>query len=80
MLAQMGFGMEPLLLRCRKTNRTFDSGFANDPGCLAEVWNATIRVTCPHCQEEHEIKIREAFLINTLSREIMGAGKSNVAA
>ena len=71
---QQELAMEPLRFRCRKSNRTFDSAYANDPGCLAEVWNTTVRVTCPHCQEEHEIKIREAFLIDTLSREIVMAG------
>jgi hypothetical protein len=62
--------MEPLRFRCRKTNRTFDSCFANDPGSLAEVWGKTVRVACAHCPEEHEIKIREAFFIATLSKEI----------
>jgi hypothetical protein len=75
--------MEPLRFRCRKTNRTFDSGFANDPEALAEVWGNTVRVACPHCAEEHEIKIREAFLIATLSKEIAmagGKGSSSLAA
>src|SRR6266849_2315786 len=44
---QQELTMEPLRFRCRKSNRTFDSAYANDPGCLAEVWNTTVRVTCP---------------------------------
>jgi hypothetical protein len=75
--------MEHLRFRCQKTNQSFDSTYANDPGSLAGIWNSTVRVTCPHCQEEHEIKIREAFLIATLSKEIVMAGNrssSNLAA
>ena len=66
--------MDHLRFRCRKTNQTFDSDYANDPGSLAEVWNKTITVACPHCQEAHDISIREAFLIATLSKEIILAG------
>jgi len=62
--------MQFLRFRCQKTKQFFDSNFYNTPQGLADVWTSTVQAACPYCREEHEIKIREAFLIDTLSTQI----------
>jgi hypothetical protein len=54
--------MGPLIAHCPKTAAVINIGIETDYQSLAAKWNSIIRVRCPHCNEGHDIKVRDAFL------------------
>jgi hypothetical protein len=59
--------MAQLLFICPKTNQQVPTGIETDPQSLAAAWKATLKVTCPHCGEVHEVSVRETYLNGALS-------------
>jgi hypothetical protein len=59
--------MAQLLFVCPKTNQQIPTGIETDPQSLGAAWKATLKVTCPHCGEMHEISVRETYLNGALS-------------
>ena len=60
--------MGPLIVHCPKTCATINTGVATDYKALAEAWDRIVNVPCPHCGEEHEIKVRDAFIRGEVSQ------------
>jgi hypothetical protein len=56
-----------LLFTCPKTNQQAPTGIETDPQSLGAAWKATLKVTCPHCGELHEVSVRETYLNGALS-------------
>jgi hypothetical protein len=60
--------MVPLLFfTCPKTNRQAPTDIKTDPQSLGAAWKATLKVTCPHCGNMHEISVRETYLNGAIS-------------
>jgi hypothetical protein len=59
--------MAPLFVRCPKTRALLLTPVDTTFRGLAEDWNKTFRVPCPHCGDEHPIKVREAFIQSEIS-------------
>jgi hypothetical protein len=59
--------MAQLLFVCPKTNQQIPTGIETDPQSLGAAWKATLKVTCPHCGEMHEISVRQTYLNGALS-------------
>jgi DNA-directed RNA polymerase subunit RPC12/RpoP len=54
--------MGRLIVQCLKTCETIDTGIATDYKSLSKSWEKTLHIACPHCGEEHEVKVRDAFI------------------
>jgi hypothetical protein len=59
--------MAPLLFICPKTDQRAPTGIDTDVQSLVSAWKATLKVTCPHCGEMHEISVRETYINGALS-------------
>jgi hypothetical protein len=59
--------MGPLIAYCPKTSARIDTGIETDYKSLASEWGNTIRIRCPHCNEDHDIKVRDAFVRGEIS-------------
>ena len=55
-----------LLFACPKTHQNVSTGVETNVQSLSASWKATLRVKCPHCGEEHEITVREAYINGAL--------------
>ncbi len=62
--------MASLLFTCPKTKRLASSGIDVDVDSLHEVWKSTLKVQCPHCDEEHQISVRKTFLDGALDQAL----------
>jgi hypothetical protein len=56
----------PLLFLCPKTNQQAPTGIETDVQSLGAAWRTTVKVTCPHCSEVHEISVRDTYLAGAL--------------
>jgi hypothetical protein len=54
--------MAALLFTCPKTKHRIPTGVGTDLDSLCQSWSRTLRLACPHCGEEHEIRVREIYL------------------
>ena len=54
--------MAPLLFACPKTNQQAPTGIETDVQSLSASWRATLKVTCPHCGDVHDISVRETLI------------------
>jgi hypothetical protein len=61
--------MGSLLVRCPNTFAVIDTGVETDAASLALAWRSTLRFHCPHCNEVHEVRVREAYMQDVLSLE-----------
>ena len=71
--------MPSLLFNCPKTNQQVPTGIDTDVQSLRASWKTTVKVSCPHCGEVHEMSVRETYLngvLNPLGR----AGPSSLGA
>jgi hypothetical protein len=59
--------MGPLVAHCPKTSAVINTGIQTDYESLVGSWNKTIRIRCPHCNEEHEIQVRDAYVRGAVS-------------
>ena len=64
--------MRSLIARCPKTKMAIDTGIGSDYKSLAKSWAKNVVVRCPHCNEEHTMKVREIYVKNEISDLILG--------
>jgi hypothetical protein len=64
--------MVSLLTECPKTREPIDVGINIDRKSLASSWSKSVIVRCPHCNEEHTVKVREAFVQSEISNLVLG--------
>ena len=65
--------MAELEITCPRTQLTVPTGIASDVQSLVLTWALKLKVKCPHCGEEHEIAVREAY-VDGVMRDTKGAG------
>jgi hypothetical protein len=65
--------MAELEITCPKTSRLVPTGIAMDVQSLVLTWALKVKIKCPHCDEEHEIVVREAY-VDGVMRETQRAG------
>jgi hypothetical protein len=58
--------MSQLFFTCPKTNQHTPTGIETDIESLKASWRATLKVSCPHCGEVHEISVRETYINGAL--------------
>jgi hypothetical protein len=68
--------MTALIFTCPKTKRDVPTGVRTDVEGLRQSWSRTLRLTCPHCGQEHEIPVREAYLNAALDDAIDRIGRN----
>ena len=68
--------MTALLFSCPKTKRDVPTGVRTDVESLRQAWSRTLRLACPHCGQEHEIPVREAYLNAALDDAIDRIGRN----
>ena len=66
--------MGPLIIQCPKTAAAINTGIDTEYKSLARSWGITFRIRCPHCNEEHEIKVRDAYIRGALSDNALRTG------
>jgi RNase P subunit RPR2 len=59
--------MSVLSTICPTTGKPFSTGVHADSRTLAKIWFSSIYVTCPHCGQQHAIKVREAYVDAVMS-------------
>jgi hypothetical protein len=59
--------MAALLFICPKTKQQTSTGIKMDVQSLSASWKKMLKVNCPHCDEVHEISVRETYLDGALS-------------
>ena len=59
--------MGPLLVQCPNTFALINTGVETDAASLAVAWSSALRLDCPHCNEVHEVRVREAYLQDVMS-------------
>ena len=55
-----------LSFRCLVSDRTVATGIYTDELSLARMRTVGIRIQCPHCGEDHAIKVGDAFVSATI--------------
>jgi hypothetical protein len=65
--------MAELEITCPRTQLRVPTGIAIDVESLALTWALKLMVKCPHCAEEHEIAVREAYVEGVI-QDARGAG------
>jgi hypothetical protein len=58
--------MSLLLFTCPKTSQQAPTGIEADVRSLSASWKTTLKVSCPHCGEVHEISVRETYINGAL--------------
>jgi hypothetical protein len=51
-----------LLFTCPNTSRKASTGVEMDVQGLRQYWKLTLKLDCPHCDEVHDVCVREAYL------------------
>ena len=54
--------MAALIVHCPKTSAAIDTGIELEFKSLARSWDKTVRFRCPHCNEEHDVKVRDEYV------------------
>jgi hypothetical protein len=72
--------MALLLFACPKTNRQAPTGIETDVQSLSASWKAILKVNCPHCDEVHEVSVRETYINGALDDAAAQLGSSQTAA
>jgi hypothetical protein len=47
---------------CPNTNRRAPTGVEMDAQSLRAHWRSTLRCDCPHCDDVHDISVRDVYL------------------
>jgi hypothetical protein len=64
--------MATLMLRCPKTGLPINPGIETDTDSFDAVLDAQVPIECPHCGEQHRIRVRDGKL-NESTRAAVGA-------
>jgi hypothetical protein len=59
--------MSELSAICPTTGKPFWTGVHADSRTLAKIWFSSVYVTCPHCRQQHAIKVREVYVEAVMS-------------
>jgi hypothetical protein len=51
-----------LLFTCPNTSRKASTGVEMDVQGLRAHWKLTLKFECPHCDDVHEIRVREVYI------------------
>jgi hypothetical protein len=51
-----------LLFTCPNTNRKMPTGVEMDVQGLRAHWRSTLKLDCPHCDDVHDICVRDVYL------------------
>jgi hypothetical protein len=70
--------MLKLSFRCPTTHRHVETEIETDAGNLAKVWSSHMRIRCPHCNGDHEINVKDAFIENSISDETLRGSKDSL--
>jgi hypothetical protein len=54
--------METIILECPRTNKSIVTGVHADQTSLSAIRGMRIGVRCPHCSQEHELRLGQALL------------------
>ena len=54
--------MARLLFTCPNTSRKASTGVEMDVQGLRQYWKLTLKLDCPHCNQVHDVCVREAYL------------------
>ena len=54
--------MARLLFTCPNTSRKASTGVEMDVQGLRQCWKLTLKLACPHCDDVHDVCVREAYL------------------
>jgi hypothetical protein len=65
--------MRLLLFTCPTTSQQVPTGIETDVESLRAAWKRTLKVSCPHCGEVHEISVRETY-VNGALRDAVDRG------
>jgi hypothetical protein len=57
-----------LLFTCPNTKRKASTGVEMDVQGLRAHWKSTLRLDCPHCDDAHDICVREVYLNGAVER------------
>jgi hypothetical protein len=55
---------------CPTTTRSIETPIRTEYGKLAGSWAKTMTVRCPHCGAEHELVLRDAFIVEQSAAEL----------
>jgi len=61
--------MGALTFRCPRTGRPIRTGIETDEATLLKVASVAIRLSCPHCREEHDPRVHEGYLATVIPIE-----------
>jgi hypothetical protein len=51
-----------LLFTCPNTSRKASTGVEMDLQGLRQYWKLTLKLDCPHCDDVHDVRVREAYV------------------
>jgi hypothetical protein len=54
--------MATLLFTCPKTRLPVPTGVATDVQGLRRSWALKLKLSCPHCGQDHELAVRDTYL------------------
>jgi hypothetical protein len=54
--------MSLLFVTCPTTRKPVSTGIETHIGTLKKTWNSPMRVTCSHCNQVHEYRVRDVFI------------------
>jgi hypothetical protein len=57
-----GSGHGPTSFQMSEHQQSVPTGVETDAESLRKSWTKTLRLSCPHCGEVHEISVRETYL------------------
>jgi hypothetical protein len=63
-----------LFVLCPNTKNPILTNIGTDVRSLTKAWHSKIQVPCPHCQNVHNYRVREAFAEAAISDERIRGG------
>ena len=54
--------MACLLFTCPNTSRKASTGVEMDVQSLRQYWKLTLKLDCPHCDDVHDVRVREVYI------------------
>jgi hypothetical protein len=67
--------MNPISIFCPVTNRSVSSGVETDWSTYFGLRNSTLRVRCPQCGGQHDVKVRDSYLARSETGAELDGGR-----
>ena len=64
--------MASLVAQCPKTRAAIDTGISLEYKSLAKSWDKSVVVRSPHCDEDHTVKVRAAYVKSAIGDFVLG--------